>query len=94
MQAKSHAPWPPKLSGSTTFRNAAQRSFPAAAAASMRVWHRPGAISGTKLAASEAGLPNEAVAPAYDSLIVPVWARDRDKPVMPLEATGAAGGEV
>lgn len=42
-----------------------------------------------KLAAGEAGLPLEAVAPAYDGLQVPVWSRDRDKPPMPIEATAA-----
>ena len=37
-------------------------------------------------AARAAQLPPHAVAAAYDALVVPLWAPDRDKPVLPPEA--------
>ena len=39
-------------------------------------------------AVGASGLPADGVAPAYDSLIVPIWQRDRNKPRLPPEATG------
>jgi ribonuclease Z len=44
----------------------------------------------SQLAAEAAGLAPEAVAPAYDTLTVPIWQHDREKPPLPPEAL--AGG--
>ncbi len=44
------------------------------------------------LAARAAGLPDDRVAPAYDTLAVPIWQTDRQKPLLPAEAV-ACGPE-
>ena len=46
-----------------------------------------------QLAATQADLPTECVASAYDGLALPLWQPDRDKPVLPAEAFAAPPDE-